>query len=115
MKKIMLIVVSLVMTLAMAACAETSTEGQPSGATATSNASAGPQMGRGKRCNHRLANIIDTAYLAEHDLEVKDKDAATIAVGGAIAEVCMKGPATLTVAEGGEKVIEIVKNRYANG
>ena len=75
----------------------------------------GTPMGSGTTCHDRLAAIVDEAYLIDHGLVIKDSDAATVAVGGTIAEVCMDGPSTLDVDDGAERVVDIVEQRYANG
>jgi hypothetical protein len=68
-------------------------------------------MGRGNRCNENLAAVVDEDYLLENGLEVRDPDAATIAVGGAIAEVCVEGPSSTPIEEGAQRVVEIVRDR----
>jgi hypothetical protein len=73
-------------------------------------------MGSGRTCRRRLAGVVDEQYLAERGLEVKEgkEEAATIEVGGAIAEVCAAGPRSLPVDHGAQRVVEVLRKRYAD-
>jgi hypothetical protein len=68
-------------------------------------------MGSGEACINNIAAVVDLDYLAENGLEPRDSDAATIAVGGAIAEVCTDGPSTMSIDDGAEMVVGIIRDR----
>jgi hypothetical protein len=76
----------------------------------------GQRMGSGNVCHRRLSAIVDESYLESQGLEIKpgQEDAATIQVGGAIAEVCREGPADLSVDDGAERVVDIVRARHTS-
>ena len=68
-------------------------------------------MGSGNECNGNLSAVVDENYLLDNGLEIRDSDAATIAVGGAIAEVCIDGPASTSIDQGAQRVVEILRQR----
>ena len=72
------------------------------------------RMGRGNKCIENLGAVVDEDYLLANGLEIRKADAATIAVGGAIAEVCIDGPASMSIEDGAQRVVEIVRKRYAS-
>jgi len=66
-------------------------------------------MGQGEQCIDRLSKVVGIGYLGEHGVTVKDEDAAMVAIGRAIPEVCEKGPADLSLHGGAHRVIAIVE------
>jgi hypothetical protein len=68
-------------------------------------------MGSGETCHQRLSAKTTASYMADHGLEMKDPQLATVYLGGAIAEVCRSGPATMSVDDGAEKVADLLKSR----
>jgi hypothetical protein len=71
----------------------------------------GEPMGSGAECTQKLSQVVTTSYLLDHGLQVKDSQAATIQVGGAIADVCLQGPSTKSVDDGAEKVVDWINAR----
>jgi hypothetical protein len=71
----------------------------------------GEPMGSGAECTQKLSQVVTTSYLLDHGLQVKDSQAATIQVGGAIADVCLQGPSSQSVDDGAEKVVDWINAR----
>ena len=68
-------------------------------------------------CRHRLSKIVTIDYVKQHGLTIKSgqEQLATIQVAGAIAEVCQKGPPSMSVDDGAGAAVEVIEKRYASG
>jgi hypothetical protein len=75
-----------------------------------------PPMGSGQTCNHKLVQAVSWDYLADQGLApAGDKDTAQIALAGAIVEVCQKGPASQSVEDAKQRVVDVLRKRYTGG
>jgi len=94
--RFVLIVGVVLVALGVAACG---TAGDDGSSDADSQpAESTPPIGTGKKCDHKLSRTVTFDYLSDQGLTpAGDKQTAQIALAGAIAEVCHRGPATLTV------------------
>jgi hypothetical protein len=102
--------------LVLGACGENSPQGVAASPTIlnTTDPETVP-MGKGQECIDRLTKIVDSDYLAEHDLTVPNDDFTRSAIASAISTVCKKGPPDQTAHEGAHEVVHAVEHELAGG
>jgi hypothetical protein len=67
-------------------------------------------IGSGQVCSTRLKRIVDVDYLREHDVEVENESAASVAITNAIAAVCAEGPPDMIAHEAAHEVVHVVED-----
>jgi hypothetical protein len=71
-------------------------------------------IGSGATCPERLRSVVTVDYLRKSGLGISDPQVAERELARAIAEVCQRGPATLSITEGARKVVLVINQRFVD-
>lgn len=66
-------------------------------------------MGSQASCDHRLSALIDADYLREHDIGIRNPQAARILLAGHIAGVCHDIDPQTSVDDAAQKVVDSIR------
>jgi hypothetical protein len=69
-------------------------------------------IGSGATCVQRLREVVTVDYLRKSGLGISDPQVAEGELARAIAEVCQRGPATMSITEGARKVVLVINQRF---
>jgi hypothetical protein len=70
-------------------------------------------MGSGDDCRNRLSSVLTSDYLLQHGLAIGNRQVASTQAAQAVDSVCRKGPPTLSVSKGAERVVRLINRRFA--
>ena len=71
-------------------------------------------IGSGTTCTERLREVVTNDYLRKSGLGISDPQVAETELARAIAEVCQRGPATLSITDGARKVVLVINQRFVS-
>jgi hypothetical protein len=111
----MRVAVFALLVLTLAACGGSSTQAAGTGISIETTDVESSPMGEGPTCIAHLSAQVDVAYLAEHDVRVKDDAATAAAIKAGVAQVCAEGPPDLTVHGGAHRVVHFVREKFGSG
>jgi hypothetical protein len=69
-------------------------------------------IGSGATCTERLREVVTVDYLRKSGLGISNPQVAEQELSRAIAEVCQRGPATMSITEGARKVVLVINQRF---